>query len=70
MLRRISRFRSDFEGGAALANLSVAMKGFPAMVVDPGAGWCACSPRGVSAVIRKWPVNGGPILEGLVSGST
>ena len=53
MLRRISRFRSDFEGGAALANLSVAIKGFPAMVVDPGAGWCACNPRGVSAVIRK-----------------
>jgi hypothetical protein len=34
------------------------------------AGSKGCSPRGVSAVTLKWPVNAGPTVDGRESGST
>ena len=43
--------------------------GLPAVWIFPGGAWKGIRPRGVSVVMRKWPVCGGPMLEGLVSGS-
>jgi len=63
MLRRRSR-PSPFVTGVEEAARSVAGRDLPAVTVGFGPGWKGCRPRGVSAMTRKWPVNGGPILEG------
>lgn len=68
MFFRISRLSSAFEGPALEAR-SVTGCGLPEVVIAPAAGWKGCRPRGVSAVMRKWPVKGGPMFEGRVSGS-
>ena len=39
------------------------------MVAWVAPGWKGWRPRGVSTMTLKWPVKGGPIAPGLVSGS-
>ena len=57
---------ADWEGMVVRGPARVAPAGRLAWV---GPGWKGCRPLGVSRMTRKWPVKGGPIAPGLVSGS-
>jgi len=58
--------RSALLAGVADLARSVAAWGFPGVVAVLGPGWKGWRPRGVSTMVRKWPVNGGPMFDGLV----